>query len=859
MLPFLFLVPSKSFMKYAIALLLCCLHFSGFSQTVVELHDGWQFREQGTTTWLQAQVPGCVHEDLLRLNKIPDPFYRTNEDSVQWIEKRNWEYKTSFHASDELLRHDYLELQFEGLDTYAAIFLNDNLVLRTNNMFRTWEIPVKSMVKRGENKLQVVFTAPLQENIPKFEANTKRGFELPAGNDAADQKVSVFTRKAPFHFGWDWGPRLVTSGIWRSVSLTGWRKATIKDLHVIQVELTPQKAKLVANLEIETTQKSAINLHIKVAELDTSFTQNLLLNPGLNKVSLSFDINGPKLWWTNGLGQQYLYNIEASLSTGEEVFSSKTTRIGLRTIELVQEKDKTGTSYYFKLNGVPVFMKGANYIPQDHLLTRISSTQKRKLLEAATEANMNMIRVWGGGIYESNEFYDFCDELGLLVWQDFMFACSMYPNDPHFHENVKQEAIDNVKRLRNHASLALLCGNNEVEVAWNNWGWQNQHNIHDQDSIDLWHGYQHLFEKMLPEIVAEYSPLTPFVSTSPLSNWGTPENFNHSSMHYWGVWHGEDPFEGYAENVGRFNAEFGFQSFPEMKTIKAFSEEEDRNRESAVMKAHQKSYKGNRLLKIHMDELFREPKDFESFIHLNQLVQAKGLKIAFESHRMRMPHSMGSLYWQLNDCWSGPSWSGIDYFGRWKALHYQAKRSFSKYLVIPKLNGKKLDITVVSDDLEAQNLTIEVEVNSFKGGSKKEESHQLKASPNSSKVYHSLKLKSLTKGIPKSQTAIWVKLKKGGKVVSEQKLFFIEPKVMNLPLPAISRRTLPSEGGLQIELTANHLAKGVYLYLENDDGHFSDNFFDMMPGESRVIEFTSDKPLLHLDQLLQIKTVRDTY
>ncbi len=402
------------------------------------------------------------------------------------------------------------------------------------------------------------------------------------------------------------------------------------------------------------------------------------LKKGKQTVKLEYDIDNPQLWWSNGSGNPYLYEKKLLIKRKKKVLSSKQFKFGIREIELVHETDEIGTAFYFKLNGEPIFMKGANYIPQDVFLPRVTNEDYEKLILAVKEANMNMIRVWGGGVYERDIFYELCDQHGILVWQDFMFAGSMYPDLPEFHSSIKKEVRDNIIRLRNHPCLAIWCGNNEIEVAWNNWGWQKQHGYSTEDSIEIWHNYLKIFEEMIPKQLTELDPYRPYTTTSPLSNWGTAENFNHASMHYWGVWHGRDPFEKFEENVGRFMVEYGFQSFPSFDVLKEVIPEDELNLDSETMKNRQKSYIGNGLILKHVEQYYDSPKDFKSFVKLSQKTQAKGMQMAIQSHMNNRPHCMGTLFWQLNDCWPGPSWSVIDYYGNKKDAYFTVKEEFGK-------------------------------------------------------------------------------------------------------------------------------------------------------------------------------------
>lgn len=656
----------------------------------VDLNEEWKFRQEDARKWYSAEVPGVVHTDLLSHEHIPHPWVGTNEKKVQWIEEENWEYKLEFELDDQVLRKKRLELVFEGLDTYAEVVLNDSPILNADNMFRRWRVDVTSNLRKGPNQLSIHFLSPISVNIPKVEA---LDYSLPAGSEDVEYKVSPFTRKAPYHFGWDWGPRLVTSGIWRPVYLEAWDNARFEDVQIIQKSLSDS----IASLEAVLTIVSQGNQDVKVSVYDKD--QSVTLKEGVNHITIPFAINDPERWWPNGWGAPKLYEIPVSLYSRDILIDSATINVGLRTVELIQEKDSIGESFYFKVNGEPLFARGANYIPQSHFLPSVSKEDYEQLIRYVKEANMNMLRVWGGGVYEDDQFYELCDKNGILVWQDFMFAGSMYPGDSAFLKNVEEEVRDNVKRLRNHPSIVHWNGNNEIDVAWNNWGWQKQYGYSEADSTQLWEDYLYLFDELIPGLLERMDD-RPYTATSPLSNWGTPENFNYGSMHYWGVWHGHDDFEAYKDNVGRFMSEYGFQSFPNMETIGFFADSHEWHIESEVVKHHQKSYVGNGLILQQIEKYFGSPLDFPDFVEKSQQTQALAMQMAIDAHRLKKGHCWGSLYWQLNDCWPGPSWSSIDVFGKKKELHEELRVLFSPVTVIPSIESDILILTLVNDQLE---------------------------------------------------------------------------------------------------------------------------------------------------------------
>ncbi len=634
------------------------------------ISENWEFSEAGKSEWHPAKVPGSVHMDLFHNQIIADPYFENNELKQRWIETKNWTYRTTFEVDSLNLSAQRNNLKFNGLDTYAKVYLNNALILTSNNMFRTWEVPVHDLLQLGMNELRIEFESPINHNK---EAVKNYPYTLPSGNETADiePKVANFTRKAAYQFGWDFAPRFVTSGIWKTIQLQDWNYARITNVYTYTKAIEEGIAFMETEMEIEAIETGQYELEIdgirKVKELKA----------GINVVKHSFEVKNPNLWSINNEDPNYLYKQIIFLTKeGKKAFYSQT-EFGIRTIELVNEPDSVGTSFFFKLNGKKIFAQGANYIPQDVFLSRVTPAKYEKLIQQAKTAGMNMLRVWGGGIYEREIFYELCDKYGIMVWQDFMFAGSLYPESEEFTANITQEVIENIKRLRSHPCLALWCGNNEQEVAWKNWGWQKQFGYSPEDSAKIWNYQQYLFRDLIPKLVAEHSSTIDYTPTSPLSNWGTAENFNHGSMHYWGVWHGKEPFENFEKNVGRFMVEYGFQSFPSLETLKKTMDDSSLYLNSIAMQNRQKSYIGNGLIEEHIKQYFDAPSSFEEFVQLSQETQAKGLKMAIDAHQRRRPYCGGTLFWQLNDCWPGPSWSVIDYYGNEKIAYEVVKKAFN--------------------------------------------------------------------------------------------------------------------------------------------------------------------------------------
>ena len=791
-------------------------------------NEDWKFKQENKQNWFAATIPGTVHTDLLANKVIENPFFGSNEKDLQWIENENWNYKTSFLISNSEINFKNIELEFNGLDTYASVFLNGKLILEANNMFRTWKIPVKEYLVKGENSLEIKFKSAVVEG--KNQAK-KLKYTLPG-----DEKV--FTRKAQYQYGWDWGPRFVTAGIWKNVNLNFWNNLTIQNINFNQLELNDKKAILEFTTNIKAEKASTINL--KINEIVESFN----LKKGLNQIKVKYEIKNPKRWWTNGLGEANLYPFEISLIDNKKIISSKKLNIGLRTIELIQEKDKIGTSFYFKLNGIPVFMKGANYIPDDSFMPRVSDSIYKVRVKDAVEANMNMLRIWGGGIYADDAFYDECDKNGILVWQDFMFACAMYPGDEDFLDNVKQEVIDNVNRLQNHPSLAIWCGNNENDEGWKNWGWQKQYNYTEADSTKIWNDYEKLFHQLIPTTLDSLLPSNKNIywPSSPSIGWGRKESMTQGDSHYWGVWWGKEPFEIYEKKVGRFMSEYGFQGMPNVETFKYFASKEELNLNSEAVKSHQKHPIGYETINEYMARDFVVPNDFDEYIYVSQLLQADGMKTAIEAHRRAKPYCMGTLYWQFNDCWPVTSWSSVDYFGNWKAFHYQVKNSYENLLVSVQEENDSYKIYIINDNLENTSGDLSIKNIDFSGKILSENNVKVNVKPNSSEVYYTILKKDISTNKLKN-SLLKIELNS-----AKTAYYFAKPKDLELSKPTISITKIDA---LTIEISSDVLAKNVHLST-NENTHFSDNYFDVLPNQ--VYRITLSKP----SETIKVKSLFDT-
>lgn len=803
---------------------------------VSEIHQYWQFKQPTDTVWNSATVPGNVFSDLLQHDQIKNPFVGTNELNVQWVSTKDWQYQSSFELDSETLQKSHLELTFEGLDTYASIFLNDSLLGKTDNAFRTWTFDIKNIAK-AQNNLRVDFD---KTSLREKEEAAKLNYKLPPDG-------RVFTRKAQFQYGWDWGPTLNTSGIWKPVLITSWNDMKLKDVYFKLEEITVESALLTVEYTISSDIETK-ETEFEIQYENKTHTIKFPLLKGTHTYTTNFEIKNPHYWWTHNLGEPYLYEFEVTLKQGNTLKAQQIVKKGLRTIELITQKDTKGETFYFKLNGIPVFMKGANYIPQHSLQDKVTNAHYETLLNDVKDANMNMLRVWGGGIYENDIFYELCDEKGILVWQDFMFACAMYPGDKAFLENVQQEATDQVMRLRKYASIALWCGNNENNEGWKRWGWHMDKT--DAQQSEIWSSYLAVFDTILPNTVAKLNSEISYWESSPKYGRGDQRFEFEGDAHDWWVWHDAYPFEHFEEQVPRFMSEFGFQSFPSYEAIRYFSEQDsiDLNHDSFV--THQKHARGFQLIREYMERDYKVPENDDDYVYVSQLLQAKGMTMGMEAQRRAMPYCMGSLYWQLNDCWPVVSWSSIDFMGNWKALHYKAKKSFEDVLISSVIENDTLKTYIISDQLHSQEGELKLTFLNFNG----EKLHEIKqkgtAKGNSSQLVVEIPIASLQ--IDRTHVVMKGTFYSTSNEVTASSLFYlVRPKELKLSPQAVSTKITKIAGGFSIEVLAKTLQKDVFFHTKVN-GHFEENFFDLLPNEPKTIIFQTEATEL-LD--LGIKTL----
>ena len=853
--------------KFSLLFVFLLYNCSNQNNETVEISENWTFKNNIDSLWLEASVPGDVHMDLLKNGLIEDPFYRLNEHDLQWIDKTDWEYKTEFDLSKKDINSHSLSLDFHGIDTYSSIYLNDSLIATTDNMFIGKTVDIKNLAKLGKNKLYVKLYSPINKGV---QLHDSLGYDISSfnANDLAEigkvegrKRVSVFTRKAPYHYGWDWGPRLVTSGIWQPINIKKWNYFNIEDLYIRQESLN-ESASLVAEIEVD----SYLEIDEMISEIYVDnqkvSTDLIYINKGANKIEIPFTIKDYELWWPNGMGDQNMYEVKVKLKSNNN-FVTTSKRIGLREINLVTSEDSIGNNFYFEVNKKPVFMKGVNYIPQDIFLNRVSDDKYEELLNSAVDANMNMIRVWGGGIYENEIFYNLCDEKGLLVWQDFMFACAMYPGDQEFLKSVEQEAEFNVKRLRGHPSIALWCGNNEVRSAWKNWGWEKDviENQSPEIANEISKAYDDVFHKILPKVVNNLDSSTAYWPSSPGSTFsGGTESYTSGDAHYWGVWWGKENFESYNQKVPRFMSEFGFQSFPEFSSIDKYTNESDYSIYSDVMKSHQRSSIGNKTIEDYMLRYYNKPKSFKGYLYVSQILQAYGVSMGMEAHRRNKGYSMGSLYWQLNDCWPVASWSSIDYFGKWKALHYSTKKAFQPVLISFFKSDSEIELHIISDLLESKEVNLNLKVLSFSGEILYETNKNYSLQQNSTMKVDSLSIDWLNKNFDPKSSLVVASLFSDEKEISNNIYYLTKFKDIILTKPLIEYEINELINTFEVSLTSKNLVKNVFVDIASSQ-NFSDNYFDMIPGKEYKISINKEESLT-LDDIkrkINFLSLFDTY
>lgn len=848
-------------------------------KNVIDLNGAWKFKAIDETEWMNAVVPGTVQEDLIRVGRLEDPFYRDNELDAQWVEKKEWEYQRVFTVDQSFVGHDKILLDCRGLDLMCELFVNDTLIAKTQNMFIEYEFDIKRFLHTGTNTIRAVFRSVLEWN--RQQAVLEPRVTWAQGKNTTTDALKgllFFSRKEASDFGWDWGVRLLSCGIWKPINLVAFDIGRIKDLDIRQDLSNPAEALLLLSADVETYRSIDMRLKVNVTlEGKKIASKSFPVNEAMARGQIK--IPDPRLWWPNGWGDHPLYNIKADLFEGENLIHSRQMKIGLRSITLSQEKDERGQTFGIKVNGKLIFCKGANWIPADALPNRLTEAKYRELLGSCIEANMNMIRLWGGGLYESDVFYEFCDENGLMIWHDFMFASGPYLAVDSYLENVKDEVRSVVLRLRHHPSIALWCGNNESE--FNMAGGQNWLKIFPTTN---WADFDKIFYETIPGIIALYDHDRPYFPSSPHNpldreqkrpDWQT----GSGTVHTYEVWGGEKRFDAYSEmGKYRFVAEFGFQSLPHAETVRSFTKPEDCYFPSAILDHHNltgrkpNQNQGNVRIATYTADMFRMPAGMINWITVSQILQGEGMKMGCEALRRNFPNSTGVLYWQLNDNWPVISWSSIDYFGRWKALHYMAKRFFSPILVSGVVRNDSVLVYASNDMLQEKTCKLQWSLARFDGKEEAAGYMDVLLPATMSTLLVSLDFSKFVREKPELSTYrkesyrnreeiyLSIRLVKGDSILSSNVLFFVPPKYWQLEEPGIKYSISSENSRKKIVLSANHFAAFLELGLRHSYSRFSDNFFHLLPGESKTIYVNNSEVTDNeFNKQFYVKSLIDTY
>jgi beta-mannosidase len=812
-----------------------------------DLNGTWKMKRKDCDEWMDATVPGTVFSEMINSGKMEDPFYRDNEEQTLKEANYNYEYERTFNITEEILKCDEILLCCDGIDTISKIHINSNLVAETNNMHRHYKFDIKKLLQPGENTINITLLSPTKYIEETFEKNHIWGANAMEGFPNL--------RKSHHMFGWDWGPRIPDMGIWRNIYIKGYNSGKLEDVYVTQKHLD-NEVKLDVKVKHIKLSNENLYVNVKVTSPNGEIIEQSVTWESKENV-ISFNIKNPELWWPNGYGSQPLYNINVTLMRNEEIINEKELNIGIRTLTIRKEKDKWGESFEFNINGVSIFAMGGDYIPEDNILSSCSKEKTERLIKSAVEVNMNCIRVWGGGYYPEDYFYDLCDKHGLIVWQDFMFACADYELSKEFEENITAELTDNIKRIRHHACLGLWCGNNESESALKHWGIPKRKTT-DED-------YIRQYEVLFPEILKKNDPNTFYWPSSPskLGSFKELDNENMGDDHYWAVWHGLKPFTEYRKHFFRFVSEFGFESFPEMKTVESFTLPKDRNPFSYVMEKHQKHDGGNGKIVYYISEYLKYPNGLENMLYASQITQAEAIRYGVEHWRRNRGRCMGAIYWQLNDCWPVASWASIDYYGRWKALHYYAKNFFAPVLLSAFDDGTKVELHVTNETLKPFMGKVIWNLRDNSSKIVKQGVKEVQVDALTSSMCEQLDFKNeISTKEDERQLYLEYVLESKGEIIRQGTVLFCTPKHFEFLNPNFDFQVCEEESNFLITVNAENFTKYVQLQLRECDCIFEDNFFDMAGGTDKVIKVNKEtlSKKLSLEEFtkqLKIKSIYD--
>lgn len=823
----------------------------------ISLSGTWQWHAADSDAVYPGTVPGSVLSDMLALHLCEDPYWRTNEYKVKQLFYKDYTYSRSFTLTNAQCAAAKATLVFDGLDTLATVSLNGAVILNADDMHRTWCVDVTGKLQ-AENTLQVDFASPLRY----IEAKDAESDIFYASTGC--QHGNTYLRKAHYMFGWDWGPNLPDAGIWRGVRLHLVNTAELSDVRLRQFH-EDGKVRITAEIVADVVNPAAELQAVCTLTAPDGGETRVTVPVKNGKADAEFTVEHPELWWPNGYGAQPLYTVTVTLQSADKAVDSYTCRLGLRTITVCTDKDEfPGSQFAVVVNGQKIFSMGANYIPEDNIRGRVTAERSRRLIADCAAANFNMIRIWGGGYYPDDAVYDACDEYGILVWQDLMFGCNVYDLEDHFEQNILAETTDNVRRLRHHACMALWCGNNEMEWGWASWARLEGHRAKYKAD------YIKMFELLLPRCVHAADDQTYYWLSSPSSggSFDDPNDWERGDKHYWDVWHSGKPFTEYRNYKFRFCSEYGFQSFPTQKTLDTFSLPEDQNIFSEVMESHQKNGMANTKIFTYVSDYYLYPKNMQCIAYISQILQLKAIQYGVEHWRRNYGRCMGSLYWQLNDCWPVASWASIDCDGRWKALHYGAKRFYSRFMATacekeelsPEIDyyihnegfaPRKAELTVRlfrSDFTTVWEKTVPVEIDPFKVEN----------------VLHCDFSEFLADDEARHGTAAAYELRENGEIISRGTTLFVKPKHFHFAKPSYTAAVTEDAEKYTLHITADTFASYVELTFADADCVLSDNYFDITTPAGVTV--TIDKSQLpshptakELEKQLHILSVADTY
>jgi len=815
--------------------------FSDVSSQQWHILENWEYKKAEDKSWKSCNLPNSIYKILNADGIIENPYWQDQEVKIAWVDEQSWWFRTQFDLDSTLLISTTIESIFDGLDGFAKIYLNNSLIIVADNSFRNWRSDCKKLLLEKSNLLEIRFEPTLNYASQRY---SELAHPLP-GNER------VMLRKPQFLFGWDFGPKMTGCAIRSVPKLKFTSQTIIDDFRIHTQEISENQALLELIVNVQSSNKGQGNILLEIGK--DSFLMEFEYDSGRAKHAFEFVIYNPKLWWPSGQGEAFLYQATISLFDQAQTMlkSSMQKQFGIRTISLVQEPDEFGKSFYFLINGKAVFIKGANYVPADVL--DLYHINPDSFIKSLAKSNFNMIRIWGGGTYEKDEFYSACDQNGIMVWQDFMYACAMYPGDVDFLNNAAIEAKEQVSRLSSHPSIALWCGNNESNEAWHNWGWQKD--ISKKTNERIWTDYQKLFQEILPGIVKENGNRSSYIESSPLFGRGDPRFKSEGDAHDWGIWHDEMPFEVLKNRVPRFMSEFGFQSFPDVRTLSKFVDEKELRLDSKILLSHQKHPKGQQIIEKYASSEMPTPKDLEGFVYLNQVLQAEGIGKGIIEHRMAKPYCMGTLYWQLNDCWPGISWSSIDHEGNWKALHHKVSLLYQPVLCHLRVDENSWSLAYCSDLVDQDSLKIKLRIMDIEG----REYFQWKTSliTDSEQANSIYQLNLLDFMDQPDDKEIFGVLDWQYKDFSSQNIYFnnaiknIEFIKANFEIDSIN----VFKNGFKFKIKADQFVKATWLQ-EIGDLKFYPNYFDLAPQEWKEIFVSTAQSQLNASQI-NIKSMFD--